>query len=135
MSGEASGAGRSQSGFWTFILLGPPIGGVLALYVAGAEPLTPQVLLAALAPSYTIGLIPAVLTGGLDGWLARSGLSVPGRLLAAGLSGAVSAFTLLGPLYASGLIRGTVPLLLCLVAAVAAMLCLSVFLIVIRLFR
>lgn len=135
MAGEASAAGRSQAGFWSFILLGPPIGGILALYVAGAAPLTSQLLLSVLAPSYTIGLIPAVLTGWADRWLTRRGSSVSSRLLAAGVSGAASGFIPLGPLYASGLIQGTMPLLLCLVAAVTAMICLSVFLAAIRLFR
>ncbi|PYB69885.1 hypothetical protein DMY87_22935 [Rhizobium wuzhouense] len=122
----------SRSSAWIFAILGPPIGGIATLWLAGAAPWTLPLLLATLAPAYVLGLGPALLVASLDTWLMRQGVKPAGRLLAAAFGGAACALALLAPLYAAGLVRGLYPLSLCLIAAGSSLLCLIVVLLVRR---
>ncbi|WP_439528579.1 hypothetical protein [Pannonibacter sp.] len=119
---DAAPPPQSASAFWFLLLLGPPIAGVLVLWLLGANPLNLAVVAAALLPSYGLGLAPALLAGLVDRWCAGRGLGLTIRLAAVLLAAAAAAMGLVIPLFSQGLVQGWYPLLVGPVAAAATLL-------------
>lgn len=116
-----------------FLLLGVPLGSMLLLLAlplamnldmgeAYADP-AGLPLLIPLPPFWVVGALPALLCGGLDAKLARTPLAPLLRALSTGCLAALLTLLPVFGFYASGTIRGFLPLLVGLAGLVAAVAC------------
>lgn len=121
--------------FWIVVLIGPPLGLLLMLLAIGAAPINVPVLLSGLVPAWFLGLLPASVVAAVDRWVELRGANIPRRLAWATLTGALTGLILLAPLYAAGLVHGFYPLILCLITALTALLCLGLHVLIFRTVR
>jgi hypothetical protein len=126
---------RWLSSVWFVILLGPPIGEILMLWLLVEYPLTIALFLSALPVAYRIGFVPALMVGLSDRWLAKRGKGVRFRLLTGMMLGATTGLLPVVPLYTLGVVQGLYPSIFCLVSAAAAFLSLAIHAISQRHFR